>query len=249
MDRYQRQTAFWGIGPSGQERLSTARATIIGLGALGTAIANSLARAGFGFLRLVDSDRVEESNLQRQMLFDEEDAAEGRYKVMAARSHLERINSRLRTEALVMRVDESNIDRLVDDVDVILDGSDNFELRYAINDAALRLGRPWIYGGVLADSGVSMNIIPGEGPCLRCLMPEIPVPGSFDTPERLGVLNQITAIIASVEAVEAIKVVLKSPDLRRSLFSISLWDASAHFVDIARNPACPACGALPPRTQ
>jgi adenylyltransferase/sulfurtransferase len=241
MDRYQRQTAFRGIGAEGQAALARARATVIGVGALGTAIANSLCRAGFGFVRLVDSDRVEESNLQRQMLFDEDDAAGSRFKAEAAASHLARINSDVRVEPLVMRVDVTNIDALARDVDVVLDGSDNFEVRYVINDACARLGVPWVYGGVLADSGVSMNILPG-GPCLRCLIPEPPEPGSFATPESAGVLNQITAVIGSIEAVEAIKIVLHSPDVRRSLASISLWDASAHFVDIAKSPGCPCCG-------
>lgn len=243
MDRYQRQTAFRGIGAEGQAALARARATVVGVGALGTAIANSLCRAGFGFLRLVDSDRVEESNLQRQMLFDEADAADGGYKAVAAAAHLARINSGVRVEPVVTRVDASNIEALARDVDVVLDGSDNFEVRYVINDACARLGVPWIYGGVLADSGVSMNILPG-GPCLRCLIPEPPERGSFATPESAGVLNQITAVIGSIEAVEAMKIALRSPDVRRSMVSISLWDASAHFLDIEKSAGCPCCGGI-----
>ncbi|MBU0926403.1 MAG: ThiF family adenylyltransferase [Spirochaetes bacterium] len=241
--RYQRQLAFSGIGPAGQERLARARATVIGVGALGTAIANSLARAGFGFIRLVDPDRVEESNLQRQMLFDEDDAAAGVLKAEAAAARLQRVNSGVSIEPIAARADASNIDALVGDVDVTLDGTDNFEARYLVNDACARLGRPWVYGGVLADSGVSMNIVPG-GPCLRCLIPEPPPAGSFATPETAGVLNQITAIIGSIEAVEAMKIVLGSPDVRRSLLSISLWDAQFNAIDVQRNPECPTCGRL-----
>jgi adenylyltransferase/sulfurtransferase len=239
--RYQRQIAFKGIGEAGQVSLGRARATIIGVGALGTVIANSLARAGFGFLRLVDSDRIEESNLQRQMLFDEADAEASSFKADTAAKRLERINSGIVIEPLVLRVDGSNIEELVSDVDIVLDGSDNFEVRYLINDACVRLGVPWIYGGVLADAGVSMNILPG-GPCFRCLMPERPEPGSYATPETAGVLNQITGIIGSIEAVEAMKIVLVSTDVRRSLLSVSLWDAAFHMIDISRNPACPVCG-------
>ncbi len=239
--RYQRQIAFKGIGAAGQASLGRARATIIGVGALGTVIANSLARAGFGFLRLVDSDRIEESNLQRQMLFDEADAQANSFKATTAAQRLECINSNIVIEPLVMRVNADNIESLISDVDVVLDGSDNFEVRYIINDACVRLGVPWIYGGVLADSGVSMNILPG-GPCLRCLMPEQPDAGSFATPESAGVLNQITGIIGAVEAVEAMKIVLGSTDVRRSLLSVSLWDAAFNTVDISPNPTCRICG-------
>lgn len=242
LSRYQRQIAFRGIGEPGQARLALARATIIGVGALGTAIANSLCRAGFGFIRLVDGDRIEESNLQRQMLFDEDDAAAGRYKAEAAAARLGRVNSAALIEPIVARADASNIEALVGDVDVVLDGSDNFEVRYLINDACRRLGVPWIYGGVLGDAGVTMNVLPRGGPCLRCLVPEPPEPGSFATPETVGVLNQITAIIGSVEAVEAMKIVLRSPDVRRSLLSVSLWDASFQEIAIEAGEACPVCG-------
>lgn len=240
--RYQRQIAFKGIGEAGQVSLGRARATIIGVGALGTAIANSLARAGFGFLRLVDSDRIEESNLQRQMLFDEADAQAGSFKADTASAHLSRINSDMVLEPLIMRVTELNIDSVIRDVDVVLDGSDNFDIRYIINDACVRLGVPWIYGGVLADAGVTMNILPG-GPCFRCLMPEKPETDAFATPETAGVLNQITGIIGSIEAVEAMKIIIGSEHVRRSLLSVSLWDATFQTIDITSNPTCPVCGS------
>lgn len=243
--RYQRQTAFGPIGPEGQARLSRGRVAIIGIGALGTAIANSLARAGTGFIRLVDSDRVEESNLQRQMLFDEADAAGHGYKAVAASMHLRAINSSITTEPVVVRADESNIESLIDDVDVVLDGADNFDIRYIANDACRRRGIPWIYGGVLADAGVTLNVLPDGGPCLRCLLPEPPRAGSFSTPEQSGVLNQITAIIGSIEALEAIKLLIGSPDVRRTLLSIDLWSSSFRQIEVSKDPDCPVCGGRP----
>lgn len=240
--RYQRQLAFRHIGPEGQRRLASARATIIGVGALGTAIANSLARAGFGYLRLVDADRVEASNLQRQTLFDEADAAAGRLKVEAAAAHLRGINSSIVVDARATRADAANIAELVSGVDIVLDGGDNFQVRYLANDACRAAGVPWIYGGVLGDSGVTLNVLPDSGPCLRCLMPEPPEPGSFDGPEQLGVLNQIVAVIGAIEAVEAMKIVLDSQNIRRSLLSVSLWDTSFYETAIDSSPDCPVCG-------
>lgn len=239
--RYQRQLAFAGIGPDGQRRLAASRAAIIGVGALGTSIANSLARAGVGFLRLVDPDRVEESNLQRQCLFDEADAASGAFKAEAAARHLSHINSGVAVEALVTRADASNVEALCRGMDLVLDGADNFAVRFLANDACQRLGVPWIYGGVLADSGVTMNVLPG-GPCLRCLMPEPPEPGSYATPEAEGVLNQIVALIGNVEAVEAIKILVGSPGVRRSLLSVSLWDSSFSQTAIRPSDSCPFHG-------
>lgn len=240
--RYQRQLAFGGIGPAGQRKLAASRVAIIGVGALGTAIANSLARAGVGFLRLVDPDRVEPSNLQRQCMFDEDDAAAGARKAEAAARHIALINSEVRTEPLVEKADAGNIDELCRGVDLVLDGADNFEVRFLANDACVRHGTPWIYGGVLADSGVTMNVLHG-GPCLRCLMPEPPEPGSFATPETEGVLNQIVATIGNVEAVEALKILVGSPSVRRTLLSVSLWDASFQQVEVGPSASCPFHGS------
>lgn len=239
--RYGRQIAFKGVGEAGQARLSRSRAAVIGVGALGTAIANSLARAGFGFVRLVDPDRVELGNLQRQALFDEDDAAAGSFKAEAAAARLARINSTVALEPIVARVDASNVDAIIGDVDVVLDGTDNFEARYLINDACHERRLPWIYGGVLGDSGVSMDVLP-DGPCLRCLMPEPPEAGSYATTAEAGVLNQITAVIGSIEAAEAMKIALGSPHVRRTLVSISLWDASFNLVEVPRSRSCPLCG-------
>jgi adenylyltransferase/sulfurtransferase len=241
LDRYQRQTVFAPIGPEGQARLSRGRVAIIGIGALGTMIANSLARAGVGFIRLIDSDRIEMSNLQRQMLFEETDATRHRYKVEAASRHLRGINSSIVIEPIIARADEATIDELIDDVDVVLDGADNFDIRYIANDTCRQRGLPWIYGGVLGDSGVTLNVLP-DGPCLRCLLPEPPEPGAYATPEQAGVLNQITAVIGSIEALEAVKLLVGSPDVRRTLLSIDLWSSSFRQIEVSRNPDCPICG-------
>ncbi|HUW71275.1 MAG TPA: ThiF family adenylyltransferase [bacterium] len=242
LDRYQRQTVFAPIGPEGQARLSRGRVAIIGIGALGTMIANSLARAGVGFIRLIDSDRVETSNLQRQMLFEETDATRHRYKAEAASRHLRGINSSIVIEPIIARADEANIGELIDGVDVVLDGADNFDIRYIANDACRQRGLPWIYGGVLGDSGVTLNVLPDGGPCFRCLLPEPPVPGSYSTPALAGVLNQITAVIGSIEALEAVKLLVGSPDVRRTLLSIDLWSSSFRQIEVSRNPDCPICG-------
>lgn len=239
--RYQRQLAFRWIGAAGQRRLAGSRVAIIGVGALGTAIANSLARAGVGFLRLVDPDRVELSNLQRQCLFDEADADARAFKAEAAARRITRINGEIHTEPLVERADETNIDKLIDGIDLVLDGADNFDVRFAANDACQRLGVPWIYGGVLADSGVTMNVLPG-GPCLRCLMPEAPAPGSYAGPETEGVLNQIVALIGNIEAAEAIKILLRSDAVRRTLLSVSLWDSSYLEIRVETSDSCPFHG-------
>lgn len=241
-DRYQRQTVFALIGPEGQARLSRGRVAIIGIGALGTTIANSLARAGIGYIRLIDSDQIETSNLQRQMLFDEADATLHRYKAEAASRHLRGINSSIEIEPIIARADETNIGDLLDDVDIVLDGADNFDIRYTVNDACVRRGLPWIYGGVLGGSGVTLNVLPDGGPCLRCLLPEPPEPGAYATPEQAGVLNQITAIIGSVEALEAVKLLVGSSAVRRTLLSIDLWSSSFRQIEVTTNPDCPICG-------
>lgn len=200
-----------------------------------------MARAGFGYLRLIDPDRVEPSNLPRQLLFEERDAAIGAYKATTAAERLHAVNSSISLDPVIERFGSDNAARLLADVDMVLDGSDNFEARYAINDACAARGLPWIYGGVLADSGATMNVLPG-GPCLRCLMPSVPEGGSYLTPETAGVINQIVAVIAAIESAEALKLALGSPDLRRGLLSISLWDWSCCEVNVEKAPGCPACG-------
>ena len=239
--RYSRQIAYGKVGRAGQERLCASRAVVIGIGALGTVAANCLARAGVGRLRLVDRDYVEESNLQRQSLFSEADAREGLPKAQAAAAALMAVNSGIALEPVIADVNSGNVERLIEGADVVVDGSDNFEIRYLLNDACLRQGIPWVYGGAIMDSGVTMNILPGKGPCLRCLLPSIPPAGTQATCASAGVLNMITGVIANIEAVEALKILLGSPNVRRTFLSIGLWDSVFQEVEIERDPSCPAC--------
>ncbi|MDR1960996.1 MAG: ThiF family adenylyltransferase [Gracilibacteraceae bacterium] len=239
-DRYSRQSIFAGLGAEGQSKLSRARVAVIGLGALGTVIANNLCRAGIGFLRLVDRDYVEISNLQRQMLFTEEDAKEELPKAVAAGRHLAAVNSETVVEPLVADVNSGSVMALLSDVDLVLDGTDNFETRYLINEACHKLSLPWIYGGALAAEGGTMNILP-EGPCFRCLSPEVPAPGSYQTCGTAGVLNMITGAVASLESAEAVKILTGSPAVSRAYFSLDIWRNTARYVEIARDPDCPVC--------
>jgi len=240
--RYSRQIAFEKIGVAGQERLLAARAVIIGVGALGTVIANNLCRAGVGRLRLVDRDCVELSNLQRQALFNEGDAAAQIPKAQAARSHLAKINSQTRIEQAIAHVDSSNVEDFVKDADVVLDGADNMELRFLVNEACHKLKIPWVYGGVLGAAGNCMAILPGEGPCFRCLVPAPPPAGSYPTCATAGVLNMACGIIASLESAEALKIITGSAEVGRGLFALDVWNNAAERVSIPRNPDCAVCG-------
>src|SRR6185503_17007210 len=194
------------LGEAGQRRLAASRALICGCGALGSVLANTLARAGVGHLRIVDRDFLELNNLQRQVLYDEEDVAAGLPKAIAARQRLAKINSEIEIDAVVADVDHTNIERLLDGVDCLIDGTDNFETRFLLNDAAVKLGIPWVYGGCLGAEGQSLTILPGQTPCLRCLMSEPPPAGESPTCDTAGILGPIINVIASMQACEAIKI-------------------------------------------
>src|SRR5260221_2387013 len=185
-ERYARQTLFFGIGGAGQERLGRARVLIVGCGATGSVLANNLARAGVGHLRLADRDYVEGNNLQRQVLYEEEDVLRGMPKAAAAAERLRHINSLVHVEPLGNDVTADNIEELLDGVDLALDGTDNFETRYLLNDACLKLRIPWIYCGVIAAHGVTMTILPGDSACLCCVFPERPLPGTTATCDTAG---------------------------------------------------------------
>src|SRR5437763_11696381 len=174
LERYSRQMRFPGIGEAGQRRLLASRVTICGCGALGTVLANHLVRAGVGHVRIVDRDFIETHNLQRQILFDERDVAENLPKAEAAARKLRLVNSAVTVEPVVTDIDRTNIEELCRDADVILDGTDNFEVRYLINDAAVSLNKPWVYGGCVGSHGQTMTILPGETPCLRCVFEAAP---------------------------------------------------------------------------
>ncbi|MBI4494095.1 MAG: ThiF family adenylyltransferase, partial [Chloroflexi bacterium] len=189
--RYARQELFFGLGRQGQERLARARVAVVGCGALGTVIANLLARAGVGFLRLVDRDYVELTNLQRQVLFDEADVARGAPKAVAAVEKLARVNSQIALEAAVEDLNADTVERLIGDVDLVMDGTDNFETRYLLNEACVQRGLPWIYSAAIASYGVTLTILPHQTPCLRCIFTESPPPGTVPTCDTAGVLNPI----------------------------------------------------------
>jgi molybdopterin/thiamine biosynthesis adenylyltransferase len=208
LSRYARQVSLPVLGRTGQERLSSARVGLVGCGGLGAMVANHLVRAGVGCLRVVDSDLVELNNLHRQILYTEDDVRRRVPKAEAATAHLRAINSHVSVEPWVTRLDESSLPGFADGLDLLIDGSDNFPTRFFINDYSVCKRVPWIYGGVLGASGMSMTIVPGEGPCLACLLREMPPLEGAPTAETAGVLNTVVAVIASVEATEAIKLIV-----------------------------------------
>src|SRR5437763_2799499 len=191
LERYSRQMRFYGIAEAGQRKLVEARVTLCGCGALGTVLANALVRAGVGHLRLVDRDFIETHNLQRQVLFDEHDVAENLPKAEAAARKLAAINSQVFVEPVVTDIDRTNVLDLCRDADLILDGTDNFEVRYLINDVAVKLHKPWIYGGSIGSHGQTMTILPGETPCLRCVFEAAPAPGEAGACETAGAVSPV----------------------------------------------------------
>ena len=245
LDRYSRQVRYPNMGETGQRNLMASRVTICGCGALGTVLANHLVRAGVGHVRIVDRDFIETHNLQRQILFDEGDVAANLPKAEAAARKLRLINSQVEVESVVTDIDHTNILDLVSDADLILDGTDNFETRYLINDAAVKLGKPWIFGGVIGSEGQTMTILPGETPCIRCVIETSPPPGMAPTCETAGVLGPAVAVIASFEAVEAIKLLSGAREaLNRELIMIDLWDWSFRRLKVAGlkdKVDCPCC--------
>lgn len=242
--RYARQRILPMIGQDGQERIQQGRVAILGIGALGTHTADALTRAGVGFIRLVDRDVPELSNLQRQVLFDADDVSNGIPKAAAAAERLRAVNPEIQIEPVVTDINPTNIEQLIGDVDLIIDGSDNFELRYLLNDAAVKLGKPWLYGGVISTHGMSMIIRPGESPCLRCIFPDAPAPGDAPTCDTAGVLGPAVAMVAAIQSSEAIKFLSGRTDaLTTSLTMLDIWEMTFRTVELGdRDPNCPACG-------
>ncbi len=243
-DRYSRQVLFPGIGAAGQQKLAGAHAAIVGVGATGAATASLLARAGVGRLTLIDRDFVEPSNLQRQMLFDEEDARHSLPKAEAARRHLNHINSAIEVTAHIADLVPANADELLADANLILDGTDNFETRYLLNDLCVRDGRPWIYAAALGAYAATMTILPGETACLACLFPAPPT-GMVDTCDTAGILATAVNLAASLQATEALKLLTGQPHLlRRTLVSYDLWTGQhSQIAASTPDPACEVCGA------
>src|SRR5437763_630244 len=245
LERYSRQMRFYGIGEAGQRKLLDARVTLCGCGALGTVLANVLVRAGVGHVRIIDRDFIETSNLQRQVLFDERDVAENLPKAEAAARKLAAINSSVHVEPIVTDIDRTNIVELCEDADLILDGTDNFEIRYLINDVAVLLKKPWVYGGCIGSHGQVMAILPGQTPCLRCVFEAAPAPGEAGTCETAGVLSPIVNIVASYQATEAFKILTGRHDrINRELIYIDIWENIQRRIKIAPllgKVDCPCC--------
>ncbi len=244
LQRYIRQMRYYEIGEAGQQKLAESRALIVGCGALGSVLANTLTRAGVGRLRLVDRDFLELNNLQRQVLYDENDVQRQLPKAICAAERLQSINSLVEIEPVVTDVDHTNIQQLLDGVDVMLDGTDNFETRFLMNDAAVKWSVPWVYGGCLEANGQTMTILPGETPCLRCLHPEPPAPGTTETCDSAGIVGPIINVIASIEALEGMKIMMgRSDAVNRELQVIDLWDNRSRAIklDSLKPNDCPCC--------
>src|SRR6266436_278647 len=242
-EKYSRQMLFAGIGPEGQQRLLASRAAIVGCGAIGAAAANLLVRAGVGHIKIIDRDFVEASNLQRQSLFDESDALNVLPKAVAAERKLRSINSSVAIEGVVADLSPLNAQALLDGADLLLDGTDNFETRFLINDVAAKSGRPWIYAAAVGSYGLTMTIRPGATACLACLLESgTAAQGLEETCDTIGVIGPIVNLISSVQVAEALKFLCGRPEaLHGRLFSCDVWSGRMQSIDVARHPECRAC--------
>ena len=244
-ERYSRQTLFRGIGVEGQRRLAAGRVAIAGCGATGSALASMLARAGVGTLRIIDRDYVETSNLQRQSLFEEKDAAESLPKAIAAARKIAAFNSDIVVEARVADAVPANIDVLLEGMDVILDGTDNFETRYLLNDYAMKNSVPWVYAAAVGSYGVTLNVVPNKTACLSCIFPDTPR-GMVETCETSGILNSAVNLVASIAATEAMKLLIggeAAEKLRKTLWSYDVWtNQQAEIAASTPRPGCRTCG-------
>ena len=241
IDRYSRQILIRGIGEEGQKKLGNSHVVIIGCGALGTVIANSLVRAGVGKVKLIDRDFIEYHNLQRQVIFDEEDIKAQLPKAIAAERRLKKVNSTIEITGVVADVHYANIERLVTGADLILDGLDNPETRFLINDVSLKHKIPWVYGGAIATYGMTMNIIPGETPCFRCVFPSVPPPGVIPTCDRAGVISPAPSVIGSLQSVEAMKILVGAKEINRDIIFIDVWQGTFERFKLSPRPDCPTC--------
>ena len=247
-ERYSRQVRVPVIGEDGQKRIAAARVVVLGCGALGTVAANLLARAGVGQLLIVDRDFVETSNLQRQVLYNEADALGGQPKAVAAERHLRAINSTIQIEGRITDAHPGNIESLIRDATVVVDATDNFEARFLLNDACVKAGIPWIYGGAVGVEGMTMTILPERTPCLRCVFESAPPPGLHPTCETAGILGGLTGVIGSWQANEALKICAgHTDDVEPQLLSINLWSGEVRPLRLDRvrgehdTDGCPCC--------
>jgi molybdopterin-synthase adenylyltransferase len=242
-ERYSRQSRFWAVGDAGQERIGAASVLVVGCGALGSAALDLLARAGVGLLTVVDRDVVELSNLQRQLLFDEADARAGAPKAIAAARAVQRINSEVEVRPIVADVTPANVEALVAHADAVLDGTDNLETRYLLNDACVKAGVPWVYGGAIGATGMSMTVVPGETACFRCAFPDRNPAGSLATCDTAGVLGPCVVAVAAIQAAEILKLVVGDREhVNRGLTAFDLWTNELQRAErIQRQPDCPCC--------
>lgn len=241
VDRYSRQILFPGIGKEGQRKLNNSNVVIIGCGALGSIIATSLVRAGVGKVRILDRDFIEYHNLQRQLLFDEEDIRDELPKAIAAERHLKKVNSSIDIEGIVADVNFTNIERLTEGADVILDGLDNYETRFLINDVSLKQNIPWIYGGAIASFGMTKVIIPHETSCFRCLIEDLPPKGTILTCDTVGIISPVPFIIGSLQTAEALKLLIGSNETNKDLTVVDVWAGTFDRFEFMPLQGCPAC--------
>ncbi len=245
LDRYRRQLRYAPLGEDGQRRLMRARVLVVGSGALGCVVADTLVRAGVGFVRLVDRDFVETDNLHRQILFDESDANAQLPKAVAAARRLARVNSTVEIDPIVADLNATNVHKLAADVELIVDGTDNFETRYLLNDYAVANEKPWIFGGCVGTEGQTLAIVPGETPCLSCILPEPPPATAQPTCETAGVLGPIVNVIASLQAMEALKLLSGHREqLNPAMTLVDLWGNQIRTIGVgnSRSDDCPTCG-------
>ena len=242
--RYSRQVLFSGIGEEGQARIINSRVAVVGCGALGALQSSLLARAGVGTLRIIDRDFVEESNLQRQILFDEQDVRDMLPKAAAAEKKLRAVNSLVNVEGIVDEVNASTVDRLLGDFDLIMDASDNFDVRFLINEYAVKNNIPWIYGACVGSYGLTFPVMPGESACLRCVFDSAPPPGVSPSCDTAGVIGPIVGAIVSIQVAEAMKFLSGARGLvRRKITTIDMWENRYDAIDMPRPFAdCPCCG-------
>lgn len=252
--RYHRQIIFPGFGREGQEHLLAAKVVVVGCGATGTALSNLLVRAGVGHVRIIDRDFIELNNLQRQILFDEEDISANLPKAEAAARKLRRVNSDVTVEGIVTDLNPGNVLDLLGDADLVLDGTDNFSTRFLLNDACLHLGKPWVYTGVIASYGMTATLIPDGAVaklpgarsatgCLRCFLTEIPAPGATPTCDTAGVIGPGVALLTAVAGAEAMKLLSGKGQLNPGIIHMDVWSHDYEKFTLARYPDCPACGA------
>lgn len=243
-NRYVRQETFYGIGAEGQKKLLKSRVAIIGIGALGTVNADHLARAGVGYIKLVDFDVADITNLQRQMLYTEEDVKDAVPKARAAAEHLSEVNSEIVIASVEKRFSNETAEELIGDVDLVIDSTDNIKTRFLINRACRKLKKNWIYGGAIGSTGMTCNFLYGnEYPCMNCILDEKNGDTDSPTAKEAGILNSTTAIVASIQSSEALKILTGSKTVRKTMIYFDLWKNKFEEMKVEKNPDCPVCSS------